>query len=1078
MKDNLISLTIKPLLICVVLQCAAATRAADAQERDWENQAVFSRNKEKTHAIMTPVTTAEEAKTSTYGKSPRIQSLNGMWKFNWVPTPESRPTDFYKDSYDCSQWAEIKVPSNWEMKGYGTPLYVNITYPFNATKPPKVTLEPPKDYTSFKERNPVGSYKRTFDLPAGWEKQQVLLHFDGVASAFYVWVNGEKVGYSEDSMTMAEFDVTKYLKAGKNTVAAEVYRYSDGSYLEDQDMFRLSGIFRDVYLVSRPKVFIRDFFAHASLDKAYKDGVLDLSVDVKNASEAERPVKLTATVYDAAGTVVKTLEQTGAATAGKDTQLKLNATFPGVRQWTAETPNLYRLVMELKSDRGETLEAIGQNLGFRTIDIKDGRVLVNGKPVQWRGVNRHEHHPRMGKYVDEATMIKDLVLMKQGNVNMVRLSHYPNAPRWYELCDQYGLYVMDEANNETHGFGYSSGKIANDPAWVAAFVDRSDSMAYQSRNFASVVVWSLGNESGTGQCYPAMRASIEKFDSTRPIFSDTHQAVSDIADIMYPSPDKLVEVLKTGAISKRLRVSTTKPLFMREYAHAMGNSLGNLQKFWDVIYSNPRALGGAIWDWVDQGLTADYKTRKVTPQVDETELALREGEFFAYGGDFGDVPNDGNFCCNGIIAPDRTVHPHYYEMKKVYQPVYFSLDGKTCTIRNWYGFLDLSHLDFSWELRVNGKVDQSGKLSGISVQPQTSGTVTIPYEAPKKKGEAVLVVYARNKATDLSLPKGYLVAWEQFIVTPFNPEVELAGKATGDLAVKKTDDTVDVSNTRFSITFDKKTCALTSYKVSGKELLRQPLAPNFAKVPNDNQYRNTFAKATAQVWQNYWLSRTLTAFTVTPAAKQVVISSTFTLGGGRTKGGVTPPFGTYTYTYTVKDDGSVTIDGAYEYKEGRGATIAKIGVQLALDPSYQTIRWYGRGPQETYPDRKTGAEIALHESTIDQFHTRYVRAQDNANRTDVRWVTFTDKDGNGIKAVGMKPFNVSAWPYSQADLSKATHPNALPKRDFITVNLDHNLHGVGGNDSWGADCLPEYQISGKENHAYRLVLLPVIKAGN
>jgi len=1049
---------------------AVDTADADTPDngKDWENQAVLSRNKEKTHAIMTPMATAGEAKTSTYGKSTRIRSLNGPWKFRWAPTPESRPKDFYKDGFDCSAWDAIQVPSNWEMKGYGTPLYVNISYPFSIKEPPKVTLEPPKDFTSYEQRNPAGSYKRTFDLPADWTKQQVFLHFDGVISAFYVWINGQKVGYSQGSMTMAEFDITKYLKAGKNTVAVEVYKFCDGSYFEDQDTWRLAGIFRDVYLVSRPKVFMRDFFAQATLDTSYKDGLLNLSVDVKNASDAERCVGLTATIHDADGSPVTTIEQAAVAVAGTDTTLEMKATLPGVRQWTAETPNLYRLVMELKSDKGETLEAIGQNLGFRTIEIKGRRVLINGKPVHWRGVNRHEHHPRMGKHVDEATMIKDIVLMKQGNVNMVRNSHYPNDPRWYALCDQYGLYVMDEANNEKHGYGMRDGRLVDDPAWVPTLVDRGDSMAHQSRNFASVVIWSMGNESGEGRSYPAMRASIEKFDTTRPFFSDTHPGISDIGDFGYPSPERLKETLKSGKIARRVWASTEQPLFMREYAHAMGNSLGNLKEFWDVIYGNPAALGGAIWDWVDQGITADYETGKVTPQVEQTELELRDGEFFAYGGDFGDVPNDGNFCINGLIAPDRTVHPHYYEMKKIYQPVYFSLEGKTCTIRNWYAFLDLSHLAFSWELRVAGKKDQSGVLHDIVVQPHGETTVAIPYKVPQRKGEAVLVVSAKTKAADQCRPKGHRVAWEQFVITPFQAELELPAKSMGQLTVEETDDTVVVFNDKLSVTIDKNEASITSYKVGQEELLRNAIVPNVTKVPNDNQYRNGF-KYPVNDWRNAMSSRKLTRFSIVPAAKEVTIRATFDLPWRKTK----DPVATYRQVYTFSDNGSVTIDAAYTYQEGRLRRFPKLGYQLALDKSYGTIRWYGRGPHETYPDRKTSGEIALHERPIDQFHTRYIRPQDNANRAGVRWVTFTDKAGNGLKVVGATPLNVSAWPYSQDDLMKATHPNAMPERDFITVNLDHKINGVGGNDSWGAQCLPEYQISATEDHAYQLILIPL-----
>jgi len=620
-----------------------------AGQNDWENEQIIGINKEAPHSQYVPYSSLSQSTADVAVNSPYLLSLNGIWKFNWVKHPNLRPVDFYRDDYDVKAWDDIDVPSCWEMKGYGTPIYSNVTYP-HERNPPKILGNPPANYTQAKEPDPVGSYRRDFTLPADWSGKQVLIHFDGVMSAFYLWINGQKVGYSEGSMTPAEFDVTKYLKPGINSVSAEVYRWSDGSYLEDQDFWRLSGIYRDVYLYAVPKIHLWDF----SLKGAFNDDLTraDLNIDLtfRNAGgSGSNTCDVFLSKYGQVPDMKNPLVSIPVKQVSTKTGLKISKSVAVDRPllWSAEIPNLYQVTFVLKDASGNTSEVISTPWGFRKIEIKDQQLWVNGKNILIKGVNRHEHDPFTGRYVSLEVMKRDVELFKQFNINTVRTSHYPNHPDFYKLCDIYGVYVIDEANVESHGMGYGEASLAKNPLWQKAHIDRVVRMVERDKNHPSIIIWSMGNEAGGGVNFEASRDAIKARDTERPVHYERNNEVADIESTMYPALDRLEQAGKKD---------DPRPFLMCEYAHAMGNAVGNLKEYWEVINSYKRLIGGCIWDWVDQGLA------KPVPG--------KEGEyFFAYGGDFGDQPNDGNFCINGLTTPDRQITPKMYEVKKVYQNV-------------------------------------------------------------------------------------------------------------------------------------------------------------------------------------------------------------------------------------------------------------------------------------------------------------------------------------------------------------------------------------------------------------------------
>jgi beta-galactosidase len=818
----------------------------DTKLKDWENPQKVGEHKEPAHATLMPYPDLEMALAGDREANPFFKLLNGKWRFHWAPNPAEVPQDFYREDYDVSDWDTLPVPSNWQLEGYGTPMYTNVQYPFNPDPMPKV---PGDD-------NPVGCYRTTVTVPESWEGRELFLTFDGVDSAFYLWVNGQKVGYSQGSRLPAEFDLTAYLQPGENTLAVQVFRWSDGSYLEDQDFWRLSGIYRDVTLVATPKVHIRDAWARPSLDDAYRDATLDIRVNVRNDETTSiQGYLVEAKLLDADD------EEIATSDAGVDVEGDSSAVIDMVQEiinpakWSAEHPNLYTLLLVLKDPDGLIIEVERCRVGFRQVEIEDGKILINGVPVTFRGVNRHEHDPDTGHVVSVASMVEDILLMKRFNVNAVRTCHYPDDPRWYDLCDRYGLYLIDEANIESHGVWDEPTK---DPAWRKAFMERGQRMVERDKNHPSVVIWSLGNESGHGPNHEALADWIHEYDPSRPVhYESAHdEPYVDMISTMYPSLERLAEMAEAPG--------ETRPFILCEYAHAMGNSPGNLKEYWEMIEHYPRLRGAFVWDWVDQGL------RRRT----------EDGEtWFAYGGDYGDEPNDGSFCLNGLIFPDRTLQPAMWEIKKVYQPLRVEaedLSEGVLTLHNRYHFSDLSGLEARWTLTVDDEIVQEGELPRLTTAPGTSEQVDVPFLPPElEAGEEAHLTLSFTLAEGTSWAEsGHEVAWAQFKLPVEAPEAEpLDVDAMSELCVDETDQEVRVAGESFELAFDKDQGMLTSLQAGGKALLKTGPRSNFWRAPTENDLNLWGDERAAVRWHSVGLDQLeerVTSFQVEQPAPQVV----------------------------------------------------------------------------------------------------------------------------------------------------------------------------------------------------------------
>ena len=962
----------------VIIFASLLAIIVQAQEvRDWENPAVLGINKLPYHATLQLPSKEKECK--------EIISLDGQWLFHWSRNPEERPIDFYREDYDVSRWGKITVPGNWQTQGYGTPIYININYPFVRNRP-SVTSEPPKDWTAYENRNPVGSYVTFVDVTKEMLSQNLILHFGGVHSAMYVWVNGQKVGYSQNSMSPAEFDVTKYLRVGKNKLAVEVYRWSDGSYLEDQDYWRLSGIFRSVQLWVRPLVHIADYHVTAEPNADYSKANVRAKIQVCNTGhKAAKKLKAVMNIGENhRGTIPMIL-------SGDTSTIELTCTIDNPKLWSAEKPNLYPFSVELQDAKGNTIEHFDYHLGVKKVEVVGEVFKINGKNVKLRGVNRHDHHPKTGRYVDDATYEEDIRLMKQANINFLRTSHYPDREYLYELCDKWGIYVMDEANHETHGYGYANKVMGEDLTFQKAHVDRAESLVKRDCNHPSIILWSLGNEGSVGPNIEAMYNKVKELDTTRPPFYDSDRRYSAIWDDSYLYPDNL---------RKNAQQVTDKPFMMREYAHAMGNSCGNLQEYWDVIYADSSICGAAIWDWVDQGLERDG--------------------YYAYGGDFGDKPNDGPFCINGLIAPDRKPHPHYYEVQYVYQPLQFvrEADGTIRIINRDY-FTDPSEYEITRD--------------------------TIKYD-----DETVLNVYARLRHDTPWAKKGFVVAREQFVLQPSEFFLAFAGR---DTVAEETDEGFVAPTNNGSITISK-TGALTSWIVNGKEMLQAPLEPYFWKPENDNQNAAHFAERTA-VWKDAADKRTIKSIRV--EGRQVIAEMSLPVGAD------------LTLTYDLKTDGRIMVDMDYQPTATDIPLMPKFGMRMRLPADYAQIKYYGRGPWENYPDRKRSAFLGEYEMPLSEYETEYIHPQDNGNRCDIRWFEIASPHQR-IRIDGFQPLCIRAWDYGEEDLIGVRHPNDIQRGRFVNLNIDADIHGVGGADTWGKRTLPQYTIDGNKPHHYSFIL--------
>jgi len=1013
---------------------------------DWENPSVIGVNKEPGHCTLIPYADTRSALDTNREASPFYKSLDGKWKFNWAPKPADRPTDFYKPEFDVSRWKEIPVPANWQMHGYGRPIYLNIRHPF-PPNPPYI----PHDY------NPVGSYRRQFTIPADWDGRQVFLHFEGVKSAFYLWLNGRKVGYSQGSMTPAEFNVTKHVRTGENTLAVEVYRWSDGSYLEDQDMWRLSGIYRSAYLFSTPRVHISDFFVRCDLDEQYKNGTVMIRPKLASYTDEDLTAwRLQAQLYDEQERPIfdNPLSKDIPAIINEKYPQRDNVKFALMeakvadpKKWSAEFPNLYTLVLTLRNAKGDAVETESCKVGFRKVEIKGGQLLVNGKSVKLFGVNRHEHDPDHGRAVPVSRMIQDIKLLKQSNINAVRTSHYPDSPVWCELCDRYGIYLIDEANLESHAL---KGYLSNVAVWHSAFVERAIRMVERDKNHPSVIFWSLGNETGAGPNHAAMAGWIKDYDPTRPIHYEGAAGTPkdwpyvDMISRMYARIPEIIR-LATDPIDNR-------PMVLCEYSHAMGNSVGNLKEYWDAIRSHKRLIGGFIWDWADQGLrkfSADGK------------------QFWAYGGDYGDNPNDGNFCCNGLVQPDRKPNPSLHEVKKIYQRIWVTpvdLPVGKVSIQNEYEFASLDFVDISWELAGDGKVLQKGTLPKSSLAPDKEEEIIIPFEKPDlQAGAEYWLKISFALAQDAPWAKrGHVVAWDQFKV-PF----DVPAAAVADIAempavkLEQSVTAVTVTGKDFEIIVGRASGAIESFKFAGRQLIAAALAPNFWRPPIDNDNGNGMPKRLG-AWRQAGPKRKVTeviAKQINPQTVRITARATLPVGENSK----------YTNVYTIYGSADVVVESSIE-PAGKGLTrLPRFGMQMAIPAEFDKMTWLGRGPHESYWDRKTGAAVGLYSGPVaEQIHL-YVRPQETGNKTDVRWISLTDKDGVGLLAVGMPVLSASAWPWTMQDIENAKHIHDLPERNTITVNLDYKQMGVGGDDSWGARTHPEYTLPPKPyTYTFRL----------
>ena len=978
---------------------------------DWENPAVLSINKLPYHATLQLPSKERECK--------EIVSLDGQWLFHWSRNPEERPADFYKEDYDTSSWGKITVPGNWQTQGYGTPIYSNIGYPFKRNRP-SVTSEPPKDWTAYENRNPVGSYVTFFEVTSEMLNQNLILHFGGVHSAMYVWVNGKKVGYSQNSMSPAEFDVTSYLRKGKNKLAVEVYRWCDGSYLEDQDMWRLSGIFRSVQLWVRPLVHISDY--HVTAVPSLAENKATVHADISLCNVSKKAVKNLRAVWKIDGQeMVGSLKR---LSANDTTTISLEYTLNNPLLWSAEKPHLYPFSVELQDQNGRVIEHFDYHLGVKKVEIIGEVFKINGKNVKLRGVNRHDHHPKTGRYVDDATYEQDIRLMKQANINFLRTSHYPDREYLYELCDKWGIYVMDEANHETHGYGYANKVMGEDLSFQQAHVDRAESLVKRDFNHPCIILWSMGNEGGVGPNIEAMYNKVRELDSTRPPFYDSDRRYSSIWDDSYLYPDEL---------KKNAQQVTYKPFMMREYAHAMGNSVGNLQEYWDVIYADSSIVGAAIWDWVDQGLERDG--------------------YYAYGGDFGDKPNDGEFCLNGIIAPDRKPHPHYYEVQHVYQPIQFVQEGdSTIRIINRDYFTGTDEYEYYCEVLHNGEL-VSGELARIKDDRFEIPYPYYPYDDP----ELILNVSARLRHDTPWAEEGFVVAREQFVLKPETFWPAFGGKSA---VMMRLDNDINVT-TKDAIILFNGTGAMSSLVVKGKQLLEAPLEPYFWKPENDNQHAAHFAERTA-IWKDATEKRVVK--NIRTEEKKDVVKIIYEMS-------LPTVAADLTLTYSITNDTQIKVEMDYKPTATNLPVMPKFGMRMRIPADYTQIRYYGRGPWENYPDRKRSAFLGIYEMPLSEYETEYIHPQDNGNRCDIRWFEISSAGkAEKLRIDGNQPLCIRAWDYGEEDLEGVRHPNEIVRGRFVNLNIDANIHGVGGTDTWGKRTLPQYTIDGNKPHHYSFVL--------
>ena len=1011
---------------------------------DWENQTIFQSNREKPRAHFFPFESKKYALLNNPEKSKYFESLNGDWKFSFSKNPTERPKDFYRVDYDDSEWSSINVPGHWELQGWSKPIYLDEEYPF-PPDPPNI----PHD------RNEVGSYRKSFHYPVFWRGRDVFIRFSGVRSAFYLWINGEKVGYSQGSKTPAEFDITPYIKNGQNNVSVEVYRFSDGSYLEGQDTWRLSGIERDVHLYSVPKTRITDFNVLSGLDSSYLNGELKLGLSLASNELNKGKHVISAIVSKIGGNGKIVMDSTIKTKVSNEKTIWFEKIIKNVDPWNAENPSLYLLQITLSDPFGKILQSFTQQVGFREIEILDGLLKVNGKSITLRGVNRHEWSPLNGRVVDEKSMIEDIKIMKQNNINSVRCSHYPNQEKWYEFCNEYGLYVINEANIEAHGMrfhneGYE--KLTNDSSWTNQWLDRGMRMVERDKNQPSIIMWSMGNEAGDGTNFKKLYKWISEKDQTRPVVYEpaSRENHSDMMFPMYKNIDYIEEYAQSNP---------SKPLVLCEYAHAMGNSVGNLKDYWDVIDNYESLQGGFIWDFVDQTILKENEKDK---------------EFWAYGGDFNDVfyDNDSNFCANGLVAADRSPNPHLAEVKKVYQPVGFEevdLSNGKIKIINKYDFTNLDNLEFSYSIRGNGKTEISGSLGKLDLEPGESRVLTFNLFSiiPKPGVEYFLLVEAKLKKETKMISKGSLIAWGQFRFPITRLSLPVDSDQFFNTSLKIEQNEIFIKGDEFYLSFNLENGFLNKYNYRNIDILSNELTPFFWRAPTDNDLGNDMPERCA-IWKN--------------AHNELLMQSIDTSSIGNIKNVKVDYFHELSncrlqLSYNIYGNGMVKLKQTLYPSGSELPELPRFGMKTTIPSSFNSLEWFGRGPHESYWDRKSSARIDRFKGKVWDQTFKYVRPQETGNKTDVRWMAM--HNGNiGIMAKGIPFFDGSVHHYNYANLDPVVGSQLhgaidIKKENQIDWLIDFKQMGVGGDNSWGAKPHKKYTLP-MDTSTYNLeyVLIP------
>ncbi|WP_017446971.1 glycoside hydrolase family 2 [Gayadomonas joobiniege] len=1059
------------------LTAASFTSSIQASPlNDWENPAVTQINRLPARATSYSFADKNLAVQRDREQS-RMLKLNGQWKFSYADDDEKRPLNFFQADFDSSGWSNIEVPGNWELQGFGQPIYTNSTYPF-PVELPKILRD-----------NPVGSYLKSFDLPEAWQDERIILHFGGVSSAFYLWVNGEKVGYSQGSALPAEFDISDYVTPGQNQIAVQVFRWSDGSYLEDQDHWRLSGIHREVLLLAEPKVAIRDFAVRTRFTDGYDKAILEVKTDITNPEKINtKGWQVKVDLYDDKLqkinlpelvkpvdklSVLKYPQRDNVAFADFSVEIK------NPRLWTSETPELYTMVMSLTDAGGQLIESRSTRVGFRDVKINQkGQLLINGQSIKLIGVNRHDHHATKGKALSRQDILEDVLLLKQYNFNSVRTSHYPNDPYLYELADEYGLYVMDEANVESHGVG---GKLANLTSWTQPIMERIVNMVERDKNYPSIISWSLGNESGTGPGFAAAAGWIKDYDPTRFIhyegaqgdpthpeykpldgrFAGPHEFAKRHTDLANPTDPPFVDVISRmyPSLEQLQGLADSpyikRPILMCEYAHAMGNSVGHLAEYWDMVWANDNLIGGYIWDWIDQGIVKKAPNGKT---------------FLAYGGDFGDKPNDSNFCINGIVDSYRQPKPALMEAKYVFQPVKFTAedaeDGEI-NILNRQFFADLSAYELRWSLQEDGKIIEQGRITDLAVAAGQTESIDIDFDEPELKAGAhyFLRLSLNQKSETLWAPAGYQVAVEEFKL----PWFEEADEDDTEIKMTVADSAnkLTVSNENFTVEFDKQLGLLNRYSVAGFKgelpIIDGPLKPQFWRAQTDNDRLGWKTHETLGFWQSAADKLVLTDFEVEQDEYQVVVSTEFKLDDKIE----------LEIEYSINGNGEIEVD--YELEADPSLpSLPRIGLTAQLTKKVVNLSYFGKGPFENYVDRNQGAMTGVYSGRLADFIEPYVRPQEQGLRTGTYWFNLIDWTGRGMRVTAEKTLSFSVLPWSTQALDQATHTYQLNDKQAYHMNIDFKQAGVGGTDSWSAKAAPieKYQIPADE-YEFSFTLSPV-----